>query len=259
MVFRKVPAGTYTVLGTSVLHAEENWGQKVLANHTVKFPVDFYIAIFRLTKAQYAAINGDLTQTDKSCQIVNMNTIRGSAGYTAFPTTGPIYNIRNKTGLYADIPTRAMLRVAGTAGVACFWADGSVGTTPTASITDYIWCADNKGSNTIHTVPVGALKPNNWGIYDAAGLYHLMARDCVPGATSGDTSITFDVAERNQANGFIPVPPGDATKWTYQAGHINNAISYNSFNGSWWGSTHEVTVRLAIFPQGYYPSGKESL
>ena len=168
LVLRRIPAGKYYIGGPEDENIKIDLGRN--SYHAVNVSKDYYFAIYELTVAQYDRIMG---VTPKSNSVepkggLSYDIQRGGASYTGTPTSGPIANLNKKTGLTFDCPTTSMFEIANRAGCKTKWI---LGDTPDG-LTEYAWL---DGSNIPR--PVGAKKPNNWGIYDAIGNQWEVGRD----------------------------------------------------------------------------------
>ena len=182
--------------------------------HDVNMQKDYYISIFNVTKAQYERIANNNKKESSSVPKgdISWNTIRGSAGVLATPTTGVMANLNAKTELSGwDLPTESMYEVAARAG--CNTAN-LCGDTLTG-ISDYAW-----GSDTSRNVfqPVGLKKPNNWGLYDVQGNVWEICRD---NGNDGDLATL-------QPNGLVPISTGDSTRMPLRTQGNNVVYSWGN-------------------------------
>ena len=168
MVFRKVPAGTYSV--------QDGAAQATMAQ-------DYYIGVYEVTAGQYALMQNPnatvaATEANMTPRVnVSYNTFRGTQyGNYAPRATSPLgaltKRVRSATGDVSfsfDLPTEAMWEVAARAMPA---GDGSHAAWPwffgaaDTALGDYAWCAANAG-DALHVA--GGRLPNAWGLYDMYG------------------------------------------------------------------------------------------
>ena len=166
--------------------------------HMVKLTTDFYIGVYLVTHGQYAALTGTSPSTYKTAsgngnvallpvETVSYDTLRGAesetfqnwplAGHTVAPGS-VLASIRAFTGVSTiDLPTEAQWEYACRAGTATALNSGK-GIDSNSSITgdanfaevgwtQYSTSYDSRAAN--HSMEVGLLAPNNWGLYDMHG------------------------------------------------------------------------------------------
>ncbi|MBR1871000.1 MAG: SUMF1/EgtB/PvdO family nonheme iron enzyme, partial [Kiritimatiellae bacterium] len=210
LVLRKIEAGDYWIGGpeTGMIYEGTN------SYHKCNIPKPYYIGVFDLTNAQWNRIvNGTDTGNTKPVVNVSYNTLRGSAGTGARPSTGlfAILNanvtnpsgaklvnlessvVKNDSTIGFDLPTESMWEIAARAGDTHMYPSGDT----YSGIEDYAWNRVNSGN----AVQIVGLKPANaWGLYDMVGnVYENMRDVCNPG----------DLAEL-QPNGLVPITQGNA-------------------------------------------------
>ena len=190
MVFRRIPAGTYT-LGeelTTFVHLQHyNTGSVTTTNcnrRTVTFTSDFYVGIFKYTEAQHARLVTGTSSMSGLPQNLSYNALRGEKGGVAsvdWPTTGyavasnsVVANLRAKAGpdLLIDLCQEEQWEVAARAGMDTFWPTGGTTNENLSAISNHVdeivaWYG-NTGSTAQKAV--GTKAANGWGIYDASGL-----------------------------------------------------------------------------------------
>ena len=172
MVFRKIDGGDgikYRIGFNETISGRFTFPKN--SPHDVAVPQNFYIAIFATTKGQWRRIMGDSTADNGTpvCD-TSYNTIRGSAGAAATPSTGIIANLNAKTqangfdlGAGFDLPTESMWEIAARAGTTTrnHWGDDL----SAATFGKYAVYVGNASS----LQKVGTKEPNQWGIYDMIG------------------------------------------------------------------------------------------
>ena len=193
MVFRRIPAGTYTLgeeyatftnLGYTVDQA--NYYAPLSNRRVVSFTSDFYVGIYKYTEAQHACLEMGTPSASYVPQNISYNALRGekSADEEAnvdWPTTGYkvtqgsiVAKLRERAGagLVVDLCEEEQWEVAARAGTTTFWPTG--GTTvenfdeQTNHVNQFVaWYGTGSTANT----PVGStLRDNGWGLFDVIGL-----------------------------------------------------------------------------------------
>jgi len=206
MVFRKIPAGTYSV--------QDGATNAVMAS-------EYYIGIFEVTEGQYrlmdssgaysASIAGMTKPTNVTWQILR--------GTTAVPerfagnlTSGPIFLLKSIVkdaggNVVFDLPTEAMWEVAARAMPAgdsshaewaWFFVDKPLSDYSTSAVKNlidtYAWCSANTQRSAANDV--GSKSPNAWGIYD---IYGNSAEWCLDGrGTATWSQIPSAASDRNR-------------------------------------------------------------
>ena len=188
MVFRRIPAGTYT-LGEPVetfSHLQHyNPGSVTTVNcnrRTVAFTSDFYVAIFKYTVAQHDCLSTGTAGTGYTPQTLSYNDLRGEKSTESgdWPTTGykvaaesVVAKLRAKAGagLVIDLCEEEQWEVAARANTTTFWPTGGTVaeslSTHTNQVNAFIaWYGNGGSASTV----VGARHDNGWGIYDVVGL-----------------------------------------------------------------------------------------
>ncbi len=189
MVFRRIPAGTYT-LGepmetfSHLQHYNPESVTTVNCNRrTVTFTSDFYVGIFKYTEAQHACLSTGTAGTGYTPQTLSYNVLRGekSAESGDWPTTGykvaaesVVAKLRAKAGagLVVDLCEEEQWEVAARANTATFWPTGGTTDEELSTISNHVnaivaWYGST-GSTTQSAV--GTKADNGWGLYDVVGL-----------------------------------------------------------------------------------------
>ena len=188
MVFRRIPAGTYT-LGEPVetfSHLQHYSPGSVTTTNcnrrTVAFTSDFYVAIYKYTEAQHACLSTGTAGTVYIPKTLSYNDLRGekSSASGDWPSTGykvaaesVVAKLRAKTGadLVVDLCEEEQWEVAARANTTTFWPTGGTVaeslSTHTNQVNAFIaWYGNGGSASTV----VGARHDHGWGIYDVVGL-----------------------------------------------------------------------------------------
>lgn len=190
MVFRRIPAGTYT-LGeepstfTHLKHYSPGSVTTTNCNRrAVTFTSDFYMGIYKYTEAQHACLDSGSQGSSYEPQNLSYNALRGEKGGTPnidWPTTGyavspdsVVAKLRAKTGgeLVVDLCEEDQWEVAARAGTTTFWPTGGTTAEDLSTISNHVNAIVAWYGNTHSTEQkaVGTKNPNQWGIYDVSGL-----------------------------------------------------------------------------------------
>ena len=187
MVFRRIPAGTYTLgepketftfLGLS--DSSANTYASLWNRRTVTFTSDFYVGIFKYTEAQHACLSAENPETSFKPKKISYDSLRGSLDAADWPSKGYavgsdsiVAKLRAKTGdaLMVDLCEEEQWEVAARAGATTILPNGIT----TADNYDVFTNKLNEISAWYGTVglteaAVGLFAPNNWGLYDVVGL-----------------------------------------------------------------------------------------
>jgi formylglycine-generating enzyme required for sulfatase activity len=206
MVFRRIPAGTYT-LGEPqatfdhIGQSSPDYYADIQNRRTVTFTSDFYVGIFKYTKAQHACLGTGTPGSDfKPQNDLSYDALRGAKNTSDaeanvdWPLTGYkvsvnsiVAKLRAKAGLVVDLCEEEQWEVAARAGTATFWPTG--GTTDedfsvhTNQVNQFVaWYGDTHSTD---QKDVGTKSDNGWGLYDVVGL----AGEWTLDTTAGNTSI----------------------------------------------------------------------
>ena len=258
MVFRLVKPGTYTIGLDSPPYA--NYG---LYTRTAVVPKDdpYYIAIFRLTNAQYQYMNGS-SGTTATAYSIAYSTLRGTGGIGATPaSSSPIYKMQAKiesrmgsdVGFKVDIPTYQMHLIASQAGKTTKYFWGST----TNAAPQYVFTDSSTGH------AVGAKKPNSWGIYESSGGYYLWFRDGTGStSTTNPTAANMKTYLNNLSSIYQPITATYSNRRLYDRNLGSQVLTGSTyyFQGSHYRQTYSSAYenRLALYPAKYYPSGVKS-
>ena len=182
MVFRRIPAGTYT-LGEerTVL---EHLNAVSLASYcyprNVTFTSDFYVGIYKYTEAQHACLETRTAGTTYTPHNVSYEILRGANPAVDWPNTGymvatnsVVAKLREKAGagLVVDLCEEEQWEVAARAGTTTIWPNGGTASDDLATLAGYLnVLAAWSGTNVADDTPVGTREANGWGLYDVAGL-----------------------------------------------------------------------------------------
>ena len=186
MVFRRIPAGTYT-LGEP-LETFEHLGQSspdyyadIQNRRQVTFTSDFYVGIFKYTKAQHICLGTGAASYDFAPQgELSYNELRGAKPDVDWPIT--MYNVASNSlvaklrakagsGLVVDLCQEDQWEVAARADTTTFWPTGGATTetlpTHTNQVNVFVAWYGNVGPA---QQSVGTMNDNGWGLYDVIGL-----------------------------------------------------------------------------------------
>jgi len=210
IVFRRIPAGTYqigyTVAQLTTLGANANQ-TKGMASRVYKISSDFYMSIHHLTRAQYNNISTykDSEQNMTAAQPFAFN-IRGDltneSAKVLWPQDGHhvvegslVGNLRarmSNAGLPAcsviDLPTEVQWEIATRCGVSATFLSTGGTTIGDGSDTKQLLSEECPYQD---ADPVGAKKPNIWGLYDTLGHVYEMTLNTV----ELDEPVTTQLAE----------------------------------------------------------------
>ena len=186
MVFRRIPAGTYT-LGEpkSTFSYLEHWGvdgaAKIMNRRTVVFTNDFYVGIYKYTEAQHACLMGTGEASSFKPIHVSYDDLRGAQPGVDWPNTGYrvaegslVAKLRAKAGagIVVDLCEEEQWEAAARAAKTTFWPNGGTVDESMEVLNGYldaiaIW---SHGTVVLEQSPVGLKNDNGWGLYDIVGL-----------------------------------------------------------------------------------------
>jgi len=182
MVFRRIPAGTYSLGLESNKVARINGGPilysiaNAWAPHQVTFSSDCYVGVFKMTVGQYNQLTGSSLRDPLLVKSVSYNEIRGITNAVNWPRTGYkvaadslVQKLRDKAGtndFQIDLCEERQWEVAMRAGKTTLWPNGG-----TVDDSPAVWTnlVDALGWRGTAREPVGTKVDNGWGIYDVVG------------------------------------------------------------------------------------------
>ena len=185
MVFRRIPAGTYTLgepvetftfLGLSGSPATTYaslWNRR-----TVTFTSDFYVGVFNYTEAQHECLNSGTAGTSFKPKKVSYDSLRGGLDAADWPSKGymvgsdsVVAKLRAKSGLVIDLCEEEQWEVAARAGTTTILPNGVTTADNYDVLTNrFSEIAAWYGTVGSEEAVVGRFDPNNWGLYDVVGL-----------------------------------------------------------------------------------------
>ena len=186
MVFRRIPAGTYT-LGEpketfTFLNATDY--SNIWNRRTVTFTSDFYVGIFKYTQAQHDCLDTGTAGTSYNPKKISYYSLRGSTNANEelnvdWPATGYavaadsiVAKLRAKAGgLVVDLCEEEQWEIAARAGTTTILPNG-VTTADTLSLFTNKLNAISAWYGTIGSSEYDVAKflENDWGLYDVVGL-----------------------------------------------------------------------------------------
>ena len=200
MVFRRIPAGTYT-LGepvetfTHLGQSSPDYYADIQNRRQVTFTSDFYVGIFKYTKAQHACLSTGSASSDFRPQgELSYNDLRGAKPAVDWPNT--MYNVASNSivakirakagaGLVVDLCQEDQWEVAARANTTTFWPTGGTTNetfaTHTNQVNGFVAWYGNTGSA---QQSVGTKGDNGWGFYDVIGLGGEWTLDATAGTTT---------------------------------------------------------------------------
>lgn len=187
MVFRRIPAGTYTLgepvetfsfLGLS--ESSANTYAALWIRRTVTFTSDFYVGIFKYTEAQHACLSTGNPGTGFKPQKISYDSLRGNLDAADWPSKGYavgsdsiVAKLRAKAGdaLMVDLCEEEQWEVAARAGSTAILPNGVTTADNYDAFTNKLdEIAAWYGTVGSTEAAVGLFAPNNWGLYDVVGL-----------------------------------------------------------------------------------------
>lgn len=213
MPFRRIPAGTYTNGLDSAYHnvpiPNGNVTTTVVAKNRGLKPVEvvisapYYVAVFPVTSGQGAYIDGDSLDDNPSYRTRRSYvTLRGNPATDGinWPDTGFevatnsfIRKMRDRTtvgmppGWILDLPTSAQWEIAMRARTTTIFPNGGDENTTPAGFTNIVNEIANWGGHNSGMATVGLNSPNQWGIYDMAGLVDTVMIDAADSTHYNDS------------------------------------------------------------------------
>ena len=189
MVFRRIPAGTYTLgePAETFAHLQHYSPGSVTTTNcnrrTVTFTSDFYVGIYKYTEAQHASLVEGTQSVSYIPKTLSYNALRGekTAESGDWPTTryevapeSIVAKLRAKVGegLLVDLCQEDQWEVAARANTTTFWPTGGTTDEGLSAISNHVDLIVAWYGNTHSQVQknVGTKNPNQWGFYDASGL-----------------------------------------------------------------------------------------
>jgi formylglycine-generating enzyme required for sulfatase activity/tRNA A-37 threonylcarbamoyl transferase component Bud32 len=180
MTFVRIPKGHFWM---GAAGAEERARDDEQPQRRIDFDRDFFLGMYPVTQAQYAALGGDLRARFRGPLLpVDSVSWDDAVAFCA--------RLSNRTGLTLDLPTEAEWEYACRAGTATPFHFGSVldGTAANCDGSAPYGCSA-PGPTRLATSAVGSYPANPWGLYDLHGNVWEWCRDYyghydrVPGAT----------------------------------------------------------------------------
>ena len=182
MVFRRIPAGTYTLGETSETFTFLNAPDRsdIWNRRTVTFTSDFYVGVFKYTEAQHECLNSGAPGNSFKPKKISYNSLRGGLDVADWPSKGYdvgsnsiVAKLRVKAGgaLLVDLCEEEQWEVAARAGTTTILPNG-------VTTNDTFDMFTNKlneisawyGTVGSEEVAVGRFATNNWGLCDVVGL-----------------------------------------------------------------------------------------
>ena len=187
MVFRRIPAGTYTLgeeyvtftnLGYTVSQATTY--AQIQNRRTVTFKGDFYVGIFKYTEAQHDCLDTGTPGMSFKSKKLSYIDLRGAVPEIDWPLNGykvsansVVAKLRAKAGagLVVDLCEEEQWEVAARAGTTTFWPTGGTVAenyaTHTNQVNSFVSWYGNDGDA---EMAVGTKTDNGLGLYDVMGL-----------------------------------------------------------------------------------------
>ena len=267
IVFRRVPAGTYTVGHTEaemqlIKGSAPSAGEKnSILQRQVTISSDYYISIYPVTHWQRAWVKwtGGYDNS-RTCTTMSFNELRGMTNADAsvsinWPITGLgefgentfLGKIRQITGgkLMIDLPTETQWEVAMRAGTTTIFPNGGTSSSTKDELKE-LWLEYSPAKSSEN---VGLRKPNQWDIYNPVGMVFNWCLDAQPRTGSGSD-------EDNTSAGQSGIDPygqtiqsgGSMVRIARGTGWADGSSigSYPGFRRAYIASASGVAFRLAI-------------
>ena len=192
MVFRRIPAGTYTLgepVETFACLGHYSPGSVTTTNcnrRKVTFTSGFYVGIYKYTEAQHACLVQGTASASHLPKLISYDALRGATNALLelnvdWPATGHevaadsvVAKIRAKAGagLLVDLCEEEQWEAAARAGTDTFWPTGGTTGDGLAAMSNHVDEIVAWYGNTRSTVQkdVGTKNDNGWGLYDVVGL-----------------------------------------------------------------------------------------
>ena len=189
MVFARIPAGTYSLGYTETQLTYLNYGVTpnsyyitAYGPRTATFSSDFYIAIYKLSNAQYNVATGEAAGYDYKAKPLTYDEIRGTTNVVCWPDTkyavaadsfAARLRAKARGALLIDLPEEEQWEAAARAGTTTFWPNGGTDSDSYATLTNYVnaiayW--KGGGQQTPSGYAVGMKAASGFGLYDIVGL-----------------------------------------------------------------------------------------
>ena len=188
MVFRRIPAGTYT-LGeekaafTNVFGLPDS-SATTYANlwnrRAVTFTSDFYVGVFKYTEAQHECLNSGTAGSSFKPKKMSYDSFRGGLDAADWPSKGytvgadsVVAKLRAKAGagLVVDLCEEEQWEAAARTGTTTILPNGVTAADNYDYFTNRLSeIAAWYGTVGSEEAAVGRFAPNNWGLYDVVGL-----------------------------------------------------------------------------------------
>lgn len=165
-------------------------GRFVAGDREVTIAKPYYMAVYKVTQAQYEQVMGKNPSSVKGKQFpVNSVTWRDAVAFCQ--------KASQVTGRNIHVPTEDQWENACRAGANTkyFWGDDE------SKLGEYCWYRENNGG-TMHAV--GLKKPNAWGLYDINGLMWEPCRVREAEANSSEAETAKDYISRGATWGSRP-------------------------------------------------------
>ena len=150
-----------------------------IPTHDARITKPFYIGVFEVTVAQWNLVmsseaNPDVT--DKRAKAgVSYNDIRGANEGSGWPNSSAVDatsflgKLRDKSGVYFDLPTEAQWEYACRAGTTSAYNNGGDTEADLATLGRYSGNNNDGRGGYSGVTTVGSYAPNAWGLYDMHG------------------------------------------------------------------------------------------